>query len=36
MLVVALRLKVGMLVPSDKAFHGVTEVEIHYPTDLRL
>lgn len=35
-LAVALRLKADVLVSSDKAFQGVTEVAVHYPTDLRL
>ncbi|MEK6699184.1 MAG: PIN domain-containing protein [Nitrospirota bacterium] len=35
-LAVAMRLKADVLVSSDKAFHGVTEVAVHYPTDLRL
>jgi len=35
-LAVAIRLKADVLVSSDKAFHGVTEVKVHYPTDLRL
>ncbi len=35
-LAVALRLKADVLVSSDKAFHGVTEIAVHYPTDLRL
>ena len=35
-LAVALRLKADVLVSSDKAFHGVTEVAVHYPTDLRM
>ena len=33
---VALRLKADVLVSSDKAFHGVTEIAVHYPTDLRM
>lgn len=35
-LAVALRLKADVLVSSDKAFHGVTEVAVHYPTDIRM
>jgi Predicted nucleic acid-binding protein, contains PIN domain len=35
-LAVAIRLKADVLVSSDKAFHPVTELLIHYPTDLRL
>lgn len=35
-LAVALRLKADVLVSSDKAFHGVTDVAVHYPTDVRL
>jgi predicted nucleic acid-binding protein len=33
---VAIRLKADALVSSDKAFHRVTEVAVHAPTDLRL
>ncbi|MBI5101749.1 MAG: type II toxin-antitoxin system VapC family toxin [Nitrospirae bacterium] len=33
-LAVAIRLKADALVSSDKAFHGVTEVAVHAPTDL--
>lgn len=33
---VALRLKADALVSNDKSFRGVTELEIYYPTDLRL
>ena len=35
-LAVAIRLKADTLVSSDKAFHPVTELTVHYPTDLRL
>jgi predicted nucleic acid-binding protein len=35
-LAVALRLKADVLVSSDKAFRGVSELEIYYPTDLRI
>jgi len=35
-LAVAIRLKADALVSSDKAFHGVTEVAVHCPTDLRI
>jgi len=35
-LAVALRLKADALVSSDKSFRGVAEIEVHYPTDLRL
>ena len=35
-LAVALRLKADVLVSSDKAFRGVAELKIGYPTDLRL
>jgi predicted nucleic acid-binding protein len=35
-LAVAIRLKADALVSGDKAFHGVTEVAVHAPTDLRL
>lgn len=35
-LAVAIRLKADALVSGDRAFHGVTEVTVHSPTDLRL
>jgi len=35
-LAVAIRLKADALVSSDKAFHVVTEVAVHCPTDLRI
>ena len=35
-LAVALRLKADALVSSDKAFRGVAELDVYYPTDLRL
>ncbi|MGQ0652824.1 MAG: type II toxin-antitoxin system VapC family toxin [Betaproteobacteria bacterium] len=35
-LAVALRLKADVLVSSDKAFRGVSELELYYPTDLRI
>ena len=35
-LAVALRLKADALVSSDKSFRGVTELDVYYPTDLRL
>lgn len=35
-LAVAIRLKADALVSSDKAFHMVTEVAVHAPTDLRM
>ena len=35
-LAVAIRLKADALVSSDKAFHRVTEVAVHCPTDLRI
>lgn len=35
-LAVALRLKADALVSSDKAFRGITELTVYYPTDLRL
>lgn len=35
-LAVALRLKADMLVSSDKAFRGVSELDVSYPTDLRI
>jgi len=35
-LAVALRLKADALVSSDKSFRGVTELDLFYPTDLRL
>jgi len=35
-LAVALRLKADVLVSSDKAFRGVSELEIYYPNDLRI
>jgi len=35
-LAVTLRLKADALVSSDKSFRGVTEVDVYYPTDLRL
>ena len=35
-LAVALRLKADVLVSSDKSFRGVTELDIYYPTDLRI
>lgn len=34
-LAVAIRLKADALVSGDRAFHGVTEVVVHSPTDLR-
>lgn len=33
---VAIRLKADALVSNDKAFHGVTEVTVYSPTDLRM
>lgn len=35
-LAVAQRLKADALVSSDKAFRGITEPAVYYPTDLRL
>ena len=35
-LAVALRLKADVLVSSDKAFRGVAELDVYYPTDLRM
>lgn len=35
-LAVALRLKADALVSSDKAFRSVEELDVYYPTDLRL
>lgn len=35
-LAVALRLKADVLVSSDKSFRGVEELEVYYPTDLRI
>jgi predicted nucleic acid-binding protein len=35
-LAVAIRLKADALVSGDKAFHAVTELPVHSPTDLRL
>lgn len=35
-LAVALRLKADVLVSSDKAFRGVEELDVYYPTDLKL
>ena len=35
-LAVALRLKADILVSSDKAFRGVAELDVFYPTDLRM
>lgn len=35
-LAVALRLKADVLVSSDKAFRGVAELDVYFPTDLRL
>jgi predicted nucleic acid-binding protein len=35
-LAVAIRMKADALISSDKAFRGVTEVAVHYPTDLRM
>jgi len=35
-LAVALRLKADALVSNDKAFRSVTELPVHFPTDLRL
>ena len=35
-LAVALRLKADALVSSDKSFRGVAELDVYYPTDLRL
>jgi predicted nucleic acid-binding protein len=35
-LAVALRLKADILVSSDKAFRGIDDISVYYPTDLRL
>ena len=35
-LAIAIRLKADALVSHDKAFRSVTELEVYYPTDLRL
>lgn len=35
-LAVAIRLKADALVSGDKAFHGVTEMPVHAPADLKL
>lgn len=35
-LAVALRLDADALVSNDKAFRSITELAVHYPTDLRL
>ena len=35
-LAVALRLKADALVSSDKAFRSIAELDVYYPTDLRL
>jgi predicted nucleic acid-binding protein len=35
-LAVALRLKADVLVSNDKSFRGVAELDVYYPTDLRL
>ncbi len=34
-LAVALRIKADILVSSDKAFHGVKEISVRYPTDVK-
>ena len=35
-LAVALRLKADVLVSSDKAFHSIDDLDVYFPTDLRL
>ncbi len=35
-LAVALRLKADALVSGDKAFHSISEIAVHAPTDLRI